>query len=138
MAAAAQPAAAVPPVGPAEPPRQKIPVGPATEPDTAAGIRVDLVETPNELIIVAELPGYTKDDIVLEGVNQHVRITADREDDYDDERLHLRERPLHVERIVPLPMPVTIDEANASFENGVCRIELPKIEKSQTHQIGFQ
>ena len=99
---------------------------------------VDIVETPDEIVILVELPGYTEEDIVLEGMNQRVQILAEREFDPDEEtKLHLRERMSRAERVVQLPMPVNIENADATFENGVCRIEVPKLEEVRGHRIGF-
>jgi len=116
----------------APPPAAETP--PAVE---AATVRVDVVETPEDLVVLAELPGYSEDEVVLEGMNQQVRITAERADDYGEERLHVRERPLRVERLVALPTPVDIESADATFEDGVCRIEFPKSEQTRSHRIGF-
>lgn len=100
--------------------------------------RLDLIETADELLIVAELPGYDKDDIVLEAIDQQVQIFAERDDDdIEDGRPHLRERLSKVERTVVLPTPVDIERADASFENGICRIEIPKVEETRAHRIGF-
>jgi len=99
---------------------------------------VDIVETPDEIRILVELPGFTEEDIVLEGVDQRVQIFAERESDHDDEtKLHLKERLPRAERVVELPMPVDIEDADASFENGVCRITVPKLEEVRGHRIGF-
>lgn len=105
---------------------------------SAGNVCVDIVETPETLVLVAEIPGYEEDDVMLEGLNQQVRITAEREDEYEDDQFHLRERPLRLERIVALPMSVEIDEATATFQNGVCTIEFPKAKQMQSTRIGFE
>ena len=99
--------------------------------------RLDLIETADELLIVAELPGYDKDNIVLEAIDQQLRIFAERDDDIEDGRPHLRERLSEVERTVVLPTPVDIERTDASFEDGICRIEIPKVEETRAHRIGF-
>lgn len=99
---------------------------------------IDIVETPEAIIILAELPGYTDEDVVLEGINQQIRISAERpEDSADDAQLHVRERPHRLARTVALPAPVDFDDSEASFAHGVCRITLPKVEETVTHQIGI-
>ncbi|GAB7011569.1 Hsp20/alpha crystallin family protein [Halorubrum trueperi] len=110
---------------------------PSTVADPATP-RIDLIETPDDIVILAELPGYEKDDIVLEALDQQVRIFAEREeDDLEEGQPHVRERLLRVERTVFLPAAVDIEDADASFEKGICRIEIPKIEESRAHRIGF-
>ena len=100
--------------------------------------RIDLIETSDELLLIAELPGYDEDDILLEAIDQQIRIVAERDDDeVEDGYAHLRERLARVERTVPLPTPVDIEGADAAFEDGICRIEIPKIETSRAHRIGF-
>ena len=112
------------------------------EPPSAAepsAPRLDLIETADDLLLFAELPGYDEDDIVLEAIDQQIRIFAERDgdDDIEDGRPHLRERLSRVERTVVLPMPVDIERADATFDDGICRIEIPKIEESRAHRIGF-
>ena len=99
---------------------------------------IDVFETPKKIVVLDELPGYTDDDIVIEGINQQIKIAAERDEEFpDDGQLHLRERLLRAERTVALPSPVDFEDADASFEHGVCRIEIPKVEETRTHRIGI-
>ena len=104
----------------------------------AATPRIDLIETTDNIVIFAELPGYNEDNIVIEAIDQQVRISAEREDaDLEEGRPHIRERLLSVERTVFLPAPVSVKDADATFQEGICRIEIPKIEENRAHRIGF-
>jgi HSP20 family protein len=39
------------------------------------------------------------------------------------------------ERVVPLPAPVLADQANASYENGVLKIDLPKAHPGKAKRV---
>ena len=100
---------------------------------------MDIIETPDSIVILTELPGYTDEDIVLEGINQQIRIIAERtEESLTDGQLLIQERPHRAERTIALPLPVNFEEATASFDHGICRIEVPKLEETRTHRIGIQ
>ncbi|WP_435096749.1 Hsp20/alpha crystallin family protein [Halarchaeum sp. P4] len=98
-----------------------------------------MLDTPEEVHVFADLPGCDRDRIELRARENRLRIRADREDDAAGEgRVHRRERSRTVDRTVDLPARADVDEARASYENGVLRITLPKREEERERPIGFE
>lgn len=78
---------------------------------------VDIVETANEIRVVAELPGVEKTDIKLHGTEDSLTISVDTPNYkyYKD---------------VELPAKVKVREAASTYKNGVLEVVLPKIAPS--------
>jgi HSP20 family protein len=93
------------------------------------GPRVDLRETPEDVRISAELPGLTSADISVSVSRDSVTISGEKRVDrekktgrfYQVERAHGSFR-----RTIPLPAAVDDGKVEASFENGILSVTLPK------------
>ncbi len=79
---------------------------------------VDIVETDNEVQVVAELPGVEKEDIKLHGTEDSLVISVD-----NPQRKYYKE--------VNLPAKVNVKEAKTQYKNGVLEIRLPKIKETK-------
>jgi HSP20 family protein len=101
------------------------------------GIRIpsiDLVETEQEVVVKAELPGIDKDKIQLEVMPERLSLSAEmrQEKEHSEGTLHRQERIWgRFERSIPLPAEVITDQVNASFENGLLEVHLPKSERAK-------
>jgi HSP20 family protein len=98
-----------------------------------------VIETPEDILVIADLPGFEKDDITIQADDSALVLTAEREADDNDEdhRIVSTERPRRFERVIPLPAAGNIDEAVADHENGVCTVTIPK-DGTSKRLIGFQ
>lgn len=76
---------------------------------------IDIVDTHNEIRVVAELPGVEKSDIKLHGTEDSLTISVDTA-----KSKYYKE--------VDLPAKVRVKEANSSYKNGVLEVILPKAE----------
>jgi HSP20 family protein len=97
---------------------------------------LDVYTTPEEIVIVASLPGLTPDevDIAIEGDSLTVRgkLRAPLE---NVEYLS-QERPYGaLSRTLTLNVPIDADKAEAVFENGVLTLTLPKAEETKPKVI---
>lgn len=104
---------------------------------------VDIVESPKELVVYVDTPGFDKDAIQIHADANTISVSADRSseefvDEDDGERGVLLERPTKLERTISLPVQVDPEEASASYENGVCKVTIPKEEGDKRREIGFQ
>jgi HSP20 family protein len=95
------------------------------------GIHVDVADADDEIVVVADVPGFEPEDIDVSVSDRQLRISAEHsaETEQEDEETHYyrRERTQRaVSRTVTLPTDVDEREASASYENGVLTIELPK------------
>lgn len=99
---------------------------------------VDVVDNSAELWVFVDLPGFTEDEIDVRGDQRSLVISADRPAEVEEgRRIVLQERPAHVERTIPLPAPVEVRDASASFEDGVCKVTLPKAATERYERIEF-
>jgi len=90
--------------------------------------QVEVVEENNQLIVRADLPGLTLDDIKVELADDSVTIEGERKNEYEDkgEGFYRSERSYgKFYRHVPLPEGVNPQNANATFRNGVLEITMP-------------
>lgn len=86
----------------------------------------------NAVIVDLQLPGKTADDVSLALEPQAVTI-ADNTHAAEGESAA---RPMWSRRL-DLPFRVDADKANAKFENGILRVELPKAEKDGVKRIAI-
>jgi len=98
--------------------------------ETTAGPAVDVVDTGEAFVVVADLPGYDREDIHVTLVDETtLSVAAERETETVEEadRYVTRERQRHsVSRQVGLPAPVEEGETSASLDEGVLTVQLPK------------
>lgn len=101
---------------------------------------VDVIESENELIVFMDTPGFDKEEIDIEADEHSLILTAERSPESEEDHQFLQqERPTTIQREIPLPSEVKIDEAEATYDKGVTRIALPKHEEDEgRHTIGFQ
>ena len=115
-------------------------VWPEAKEDVVA-IPIDVLETEDDLIVKASLPGLRSSDVTIE-VNQGIlTITGIYRDDYADElgTWHLQERRAGLtQRSILLPVPVNEDIARARLRDGVLTVTLPKVARSSRRRIEVQ
>ena len=90
--------------------------------------RIDVTQRNNELIIRADLPGLTKDDIKVDAANDAITIQGERHREHDEEHggIYRTERSYGAFfRAIPLPEGAIADQAKASFKDGVLEITMP-------------
>jgi len=76
---------------------------------------VDINETDDEVVIIAEMPGVDKSEIKLNATEDTLEIRAEN----------------RYYKLVELPVKVMPDKAKASYKNGVLEVRLAKKEKSK-------
>jgi HSP20 family protein len=100
---------------------------------------VNVEETRDELVLTAELPGMTREDVEIELENNVLTIHGTKEQEReqkDDRRYHLWERRWgSFQRSFTLPRTVSGDNISASFENGVLTIRMPKAAEAKSRRI---
>jgi HSP20 family protein len=102
--------------------------------------QVEVLERDNELIIRADLPGMTRDDIKVEIADNAVAIRGERKSEREEnnEGYYRSERTYgSFYRRIPLPRGANAKEASADFRNGVLEITMPtsQIAEEKRRQI---
>ncbi len=100
--------------------------------------QMDIYETPDEIIIMGEIAGVTKEDLELEISSKAVRIRGNRTQSprIDNATYRLAEIQYgNFERILYLPAPIDPEVVSASYANGFLQIRLAKLELDKTYQV---
>jgi HSP20 family protein len=90
------------------------------------------------IIVTAEVPGIKPEDIDISVVNDLLTISGERvaEQVGEEVRYHRRERGCgKFARSIQLPFAVDANKVEASFENGVITINLPRKEEEKPKKI---
>jgi HSP20 family protein len=101
---------------------------------------VDVAETPEELVMTAELPGMTAKDINVRVENGVLTLAGEKKETKEEadekRRFHLFERFYgEFRRTFTLPRAVNADKVTAAFENGVLTIRMPKTAEAKGHIV---
>jgi HSP20 family molecular chaperone IbpA len=91
---------------------------------------LDMYEDGSELVILIDLPGFSKKDISLRILDNVLTISAKRQmDEYTSTgTIYIRQRPLHINKKVPLPIRVTEEDqvlGSATYVEGVVTLRIP-------------
>ncbi len=100
--------------------------------------QINVSETENEIRVTAELPGVDLDDLEVDVADDMLVIRGEKrlERSDEDENYHFVERAYGTfQRTVQLPFSAHPDQVQASFDNGVLTITIPKSNEQRTHRI---
>jgi HSP20 family protein len=101
---------------------------------TFVNASMNVSETDKEIRITAELPGVTEQDIDISLVDDVLTIRGEKkfERKDDKENFHFVERSYGTfQRSLRLPYAINPEQVQASFENGVLTVTLPKAERQE-------
>jgi HSP20 family protein len=99
---------------------------------------VDIVETPEEFQIKAELPDVKKDDVSVSVDGNVLRIRGERKQEKEDQnkRFHRVERSYgSFMRTFTLPENVDDGKVQAEFKDGMLNVRLPKSDKAKPKSV---
>jgi HSP20 family protein len=89
---------------------------------------VEVFHRNSELVVRADLPGLSKDDVKVDVTDDQLTIEGERQRQHDEERegVYRSERSYgKFRRTIQLPEGVIADEAKATFKDGVLEIVMP-------------
>lgn len=99
----------------------------------------DVVETENEIRVIAEVPGMRPEDVEIDLENNVLTITGEKKEvrtEGEEGRWHLSERRYgRFSRSFVLPREVDQDRIQARCDNGVLEITIPKGERARRRRI---
>jgi len=96
--------------------------------------RVDVYQTEKEVVVKAEIPGVTKEDLNLYVDEDSVRLSGQtrKENEFKEENAYRTERFYgSFSRVIPLPAEVKSEEAKAEYKDGILTIRVPKAQPSR-------
>ena len=109
---------------------------------------IDVYSADDKLVIEAALPGFTPNDVNISIENKVLTIKAETKQAEKDPKAekeaqsaqptyYLRERNAYnlYQRAITLPVDVNAEAAEATFNNGVLRLTLPKAETLKPKRI---
>jgi HSP20 family protein len=99
---------------------------------------LDISERKEAYVVTVEVPGINPDDLDITLEDGLLTIQGERHftDDAADQNFHRVERRYgSFRRAITLPAHVMADEVEASFEDGVLRILVPKAEEAKPKRI---
>lgn len=100
--------------------------------------QMDIYETPEEIIVLAEIAGVDKDDLEVEINSKAVRISGCRSELPRTGNATFRLAEIqygHFERILFLPAPIDTEVVSSSYTNGFLQIRLVKLPPEISHRI---
>jgi HSP20 family protein len=101
---------------------------------------VEVAYRDGNLVVSAELPGLSQDDVDVQIVGDILVISGEKEVAEEEDRGDVRRTEIRYGqfyRAIPLPDGVKAEEARAQFQNGVLQITIP-LEQTNVRQIPVQ
>ena len=99
---------------------------------------MDLVETKEDFVLRADLPGMTQEEVKIELEDNVLTVSGERKAEHEDreEGFYRLERAFGAfSRSLTLPKGVRAEAVTASFANGVLEIRIPKPEQPKPRKI---
>jgi HSP20 family protein len=99
---------------------------------------VDIYETPNELVVKADLPDVEEKDIDIRVENNLLTIRGERKFEKnvsEDNYLRVERAYGAFSRSFSLPNTVNAEAIHAEYKNGVLTVNLPKREETKPRQV---
>ena len=99
---------------------------------------MDLVETGDQFLLRADLPGMSEEDIDIELEDGTLTVSGERKSEHEErqEGFHRVERSFGAfSRSLTLPKGVDADGVSASFDRGVLEVRIPKPEERKPRKI---
>ena len=97
--------------------------------------RVDVYEDANELLLLCDVPGATKESVSIQLDKGQLTIEARRGDETTGTSLIREYRPSDYARVFSVPQGIDAAKIDAQLSGGVLRLRLPKSEALKPRRI---
>lgn len=95
----------------------------------------DMLESDDEFLVLINVPGCDEGDIDLRFVKGNLKVKAEREVEHEGYTLVSEGLPKRIAETVPVPAEVEVDDAEATYDNGVLRVRLPKAPEAKGERV---
>jgi HSP20 family protein len=99
---------------------------------------MDLVETEDHLVLKADLPGVSKEDVDIEVKDNVLTVSGERKAEHEEEAdgYYRIERAFgRFSRSLTLPQGIDNDAISADFTDGVLEVRIPKPEERKPQRV---
>lgn len=99
---------------------------------------IDIFEEKDEVVLKAELPGMTKEDVNVNITENTLTISGEKKKEEKVEKkdyYHLERSYGSFSRSLRLPADVQSEKAKATFRDGVLEIRVPKTEEAKKKEV---
>lgn len=94
--------------------------------------QIEILKSNGDLMVKADLPGLTKEDVKVEMTEDALMISGERKEETEEKREDFYRTERNYGRFfrrIPLPEGAHTDKANAVFTNGVLEVKIPVARK---------
>jgi HSP20 family protein len=102
---------------------------------------MDLVETADEYVLTADLPGLSQEDINLEFEDNVLTVSGERRSEQSERKegyFRLERASGSFSRSLTLPEGVDAEAVKATFDKGVLEVRIPKPEQRKPKKVAIQ
>ncbi len=99
---------------------------------------LDVFQTDNDVVVKASLPGFKPEEVDISITGDTLTIKGERKEEKEEkEKDYLMKERYYgsFSRTVTLPVEIQSDKSEATFENGVLTLTMPKAEEVKPKQI---
>jgi HSP20 family molecular chaperone IbpA len=101
----------------------------------AVAAKVDVYENAKEILLVADLPGVSKDDLTIQVDADTLTVEGRRSAAVSGSLVAAEYRPFDFRRTFTVPPGIDREKIEAELQAGVLRLHLPKEERVQPRKI---
>lgn len=102
---------------------------------------IDIKEEPGEFVVMAKLPGLTREDVKIEVTDETLTIRAEKtrmEEKRKHGTIRRQAESRSFVRRFSLPAPIKAGEAKASFKDDRLEIRLPRVKETQVRRVDVE
>jgi HSP20 family protein len=98
---------------------------------------VEVIESENEILFSAEVPGLPKEAINIDVNNYVLTISGERSEEKEENHDYLRRERVYgkFSRSFRLPKTADVEKVSASLKDGVLEVKVPKKEEAKPKQV---
>ena len=103
-----------------------------------SSIPIEIKETDEDIIVRAEIPGFSKDEISVYLTDHTIEISAQHKEkkvEKEERMIRSERRYGAVKRVIALPVEVDPETAEAKLENGILEIKAKKKKASKGKKL---
>jgi len=99
---------------------------------------VHVAETDSEIIVKADVPGVSRDDIDITVDSNQLIISGEKKQETEEKDRnyhHMERRYGSFRRVFALPSTADTEKTKAGYDNGVLNVTIPKAEVAKGHKV---